>query len=62
MPEKQNGVPKKNGRSYRLHGEEKKVARGIADRVRWRPEALLISKTVPVTSVEDELKRRMMYT
>jgi hypothetical protein len=61
MPEKQNGVLKKNGHSYRLHGEEKSSA-SIAHRVRWRAKAALISKTVPVTSVEDELKRRMMYT
>jgi hypothetical protein len=32
--EKLNGVPKKDGRSYRLHGEEKEVARGIAESVR----------------------------
>src|SRR5689334_6630240 len=27
LPEKLNGAPKKDGRSYRLHGEEKKVTR-----------------------------------
>jgi hypothetical protein len=27
MPEKKNGVLKKNGHSYRLHGEEKSSAR-----------------------------------
>jgi hypothetical protein len=32
--EKLNGVPKKDGRFYRLHGEEKEVARGIAESVR----------------------------
>jgi hypothetical protein len=30
LPEKLNGAPKKDGRSYRLHGEEKEVARCIA--------------------------------
>ena len=34
LPEKRNGVPKNDGRSYRLHGEEKEVARGIAESVR----------------------------
>ena len=56
---KRNGPPKKDGRSYRLHGE-KKVARCIAESVRWRPEALLVSKTIPVTLVEDALNRRAM--
>ena len=60
LPEKLNGAPKKDGRSYRLHGEEKEVARGIAETVQWRPEALLVSKTITVTLVEDALKRRMM--
>jgi hypothetical protein len=32
--EKRNAVPKKNGRPYRLHGEEKEVAQGIAESVR----------------------------
>jgi hypothetical protein len=59
LPEKRNGVPKKDGRSYGLHGEEKEVARG-ADNVRWRPEALLVSKAITITLVEDVLKRRMM--
>jgi hypothetical protein len=31
LPEKRNGVPKNDGRSYRLHGEEKEVAGGIAE-------------------------------
>jgi hypothetical protein len=30
LPEKRNGIAKKDGRSYRLHGEQKEVARGIA--------------------------------
>jgi hypothetical protein len=60
LPEKRNGVAKNDGRSYRLHGEEKEVARGISESVRWRPEALLVSKTITVTLVEDALKRRMM--
>jgi len=60
LPEKRNGVPKNDGRSYRLHGEEKEAARNIAESVRWRPEALLVSKTITVTLVEDALKRRMM--
>jgi hypothetical protein len=60
LPEKRNGGPKNDGRSYRLHGEEKEVARGIAESARWRPEALLVSKTITVTLVEDALKRRMM--
>jgi hypothetical protein len=46
---------KGDGRSYRLHGEEKEVARCIAESVRWRPEALLVSKSIPVTLVEDAL-------
>jgi len=58
--EKPNGAPKKNGRSYRLHGEEKEVARWITESVRWRPEALLVSKIIPVTLVEDTLNRRAM--
>jgi hypothetical protein len=62
LPEKRNGVPKNDGRSYRLHGEEKQVARGIAESVRWRPEALLVSKTITVTLVEDALKRWMMQS
>ena len=60
LPEKRNAVRKKNGRSYRLHGEEKEATRGIADSVRWRPEALLVSKTITVTLVKDALKRRMI--
>jgi len=40
LPEKLNGAPKKAGRSYRLHGEEKEVARWIAESVRWPREAL----------------------
>jgi hypothetical protein len=60
LPEKLNGGPKEDGRSYRLHGEGKEVARGIAESVRWRPEALLVSKTITVTLVEDALKHRMM--
>jgi hypothetical protein len=40
LPEKRNGVPKKDGRSYRLHGEGKEVARSIAESVRWRPCAV----------------------
>ena len=60
LPEKLNSAPKKDGRSYRLHGEEKEVARCIAQSVRWRPEALLVSKTIPVTLVEDALNRRAM--
>jgi hypothetical protein len=56
--EKRNGAPKKDGRSYRLHGEEKEVARCITESVRLRPEALLVSKTIPVTLVEDALNRR----
>jgi hypothetical protein len=58
--EKANGAPKKDGCSYRLHGEEKEVARCIAKRVRWRAKALLGSKTIPVTLVEDALNRRAM--
>jgi hypothetical protein len=60
LPEKPNGVPKKDGRSYRLHGEEKEVAQGIAESVRWRPEALLVSKIITGTFVEDALKRRVI--
>jgi hypothetical protein len=60
LPEKRNGVPKNDGRSYCLHGEEKEVTRGIAESVRWRPEALLVSKIITFTLVEDALKRRMM--
>jgi hypothetical protein len=52
LPEKLKGAPKKDGRSYRLHGEEKEVTRRIAESVRWRPEALLVSKTIPVTLVK----------
>ena len=62
LPEKLNGVPKKDGRSYRLHGEEKEVARWIAESARWRSEALLVSKTIPVTLVEDALNRRAMQS
>jgi hypothetical protein len=60
LPEKLNAAPKKHGRSYCLHCEEKEVARCIAESVRWRPEALLVSKTIPVTLVEDALNRRAM--
>jgi hypothetical protein len=60
--EKRTGAPKKDGRSYRLHGEEKEVARCITESVRWRPEALLVSKTIPVTLVEDALNRRAMQS
>ena len=31
LPEKLNAAPKKDGRSYHLHGEEKEVARCIAE-------------------------------
>ena len=37
LPEKRNGKPKKDGRSYRLHGEQKEVTRAIADIVRSAP-------------------------
>jgi hypothetical protein len=37
LPEKRNGKPKKDGRSYRLHDEQKEVARVSADSVRWAP-------------------------
>jgi hypothetical protein len=58
--EKRNGAPKRDGSSYRLHGEEKEVARCIAESVRWRPEALLVFKSISVTLVEDALNRRAM--
>jgi len=35
---------------------KQEVARGIAGSVRWRPEALLVFKTIRVTLVEDGLK------
>jgi hypothetical protein len=57
---KRDGTRKKDARSYRLHGEEKELARCIVESVRWRPEALLVSKTIPVTLVEDALNRRAM--
>ena len=60
LPEKRNGIPKNDRRSYRLHGEEKEVARRIAESVRWPAEALLVSRTITVTLVEDALKRRMI--
>ena len=62
LPEKLNAAPKKDGCSYRLHGEEKEVARCIAESVRWRSEALLVSKTIPVTLVEDASNRRAMQS
>ncbi len=31
LPEEGNGIRKKDGRSYRLHREQKEVARGTAD-------------------------------
>jgi hypothetical protein len=58
--EKRTDAPKEDGRSYHFHGEEKEVARWIAESVRWRPEALLVSKTIPVTLVENALNRRAM--
>ena len=35
LPDERHAMPKKNGRSCRLRGEQKNVARGIAGKVRW---------------------------